>query len=89
MFCCVFVCLLDNKVGGEGATALAEAWKSCPELRDVDLFCTCHMVMCHASSHEADRTRVAGNPIDDNGYLALASAFKSCTQLIKLDLKGG
>ena len=35
--CCVFVCLLGNKVGDEGATALAEAWKRCPELRDVNL----------------------------------------------------
>ena len=35
--CCVFVCLIDNNVGDEGATALAEAWKRCPELRHVNL----------------------------------------------------
>ena len=33
----VLVRVLVNKVGDEGATALAEAWKRCPELRDVDL----------------------------------------------------
>ena len=31
------VCLVDHNVGDAGATALAEAWKRCPELRDVNL----------------------------------------------------
>ena len=38
--CLLLLCvvlLVVNNVGDEGATALAEAWKTCPELRDVNL----------------------------------------------------
>ena len=40
------VCFLVNNVGDAGATALAETWKRCPELRDVNLGRKWRCAMC-------------------------------------------
>ena len=39
-------CATENTLGAEGGTALAEAFKSCPELRHVGLYSECRGVPC-------------------------------------------